>query len=92
MLSGGLLWDDEYPPINQLHAEELLILRMLLRYRASLIANDPETKLADYWLALNEAVPAWPGFNPSRSDVKLHAKLVAGQQAAMAEIDKLFDS
>lgn len=62
LLADGLWWSDERIP----HSGSSDSLRVLLRYRTSLIIGEPEDRYLTFWSAAKQAFPNWPGFDPER--------------------------
>jgi hypothetical protein len=90
-MSGGLIWDDEFP-------EEALTacvsvgnwaLRFVVGYRASLIRESPREELRASWDQLLRQCPQWPGFRPERRASELKPQLEAEEARFLAEFDAL---
>jgi hypothetical protein len=64
MLAGALWWSDERPASSQIGNSDCL--RVLFRYRTSVIINETEAEYLPYWLAAEKEFPKWPGFDPER--------------------------
>jgi len=66
ILSDALTWSDEYPQTFGGRSEEFDCVRILLRYRTSVLTGDPDELLQPYWKRAKQLFPNWAGFEPSR--------------------------
>lgn len=57
-------WTDEIPLSIDRLSENLL--RMILRYRTTLILGVPDSKWEPFWVEAVREFPAWIGFLPER--------------------------
>ncbi|HEY5316070.1 MAG TPA: hypothetical protein VIK18_26315 [Pirellulales bacterium] len=64
MLAGALWWSDERPASGQIGNSDCL--RVVFRYRTSVIIGEPESQYLPYWLAAENEFPKWPGFAVER--------------------------
>jgi len=64
LMSDAILWEDEIPtPFSG----DSRVIRLLLRYRTTVLLGNPDRELECYWLHGRSLFPEWPGFNPSRN-------------------------
>ncbi len=63
LLGGAIFWSDERPKVP---LEEADCLKLVLRYRTTLIEGNPDPNFRVYWDAAQELFPNWPGFSPER--------------------------
>src|SRR4051794_10498696 len=67
LLSGGLLWSDEFPGDPAWYGvENWDIIRFVLNYRTSLILGEPAAGGREIWEEARRLFPDWPGFAPER--------------------------
>ena len=66
LFGGAIFWSDERP---EAPLEEADCLKLVLRYRTTLIEGNPDPNLRVYWDAGQELFPDWPGFTPERCSV-----------------------
>jgi hypothetical protein len=64
LMSDAILWEDELPapPLG-----DALVLRLLLRYRTSVLLHQPDAQLEAYWDRGRMLFPDWPGFKLDRN-------------------------
>jgi hypothetical protein len=74
LLADALAWSDEYPANSRCPPAELGSIRVLLRYRTTVILQSPDERLKPYWEQALLIFPNWAGFAPDRS--KPSAELV----------------
>ena len=64
LMSDSILWEDEIPtPFNG----DSLAIRLLFRYRTTVLLGKPNHELECYWRLGMSLFPDWPGFTPSRN-------------------------
>jgi hypothetical protein len=71
LMSGGLVWSDEYPPPTEsgpLFPQHHL--REIWNHRSSLIKGEPAERFRETWETALKLFPHWPGFLPERRDPK----------------------
>jgi hypothetical protein len=66
LLSDSLQWSDEIPLLGRHKPSNFWCLRLLFRYRMTMILQNPEAEFVDYWVRGKELFPNWAGFHPSR--------------------------
>lgn len=95
LMSDGLVWIDELPPIDELEPTECNCLRGVWRFRASLIMGSPEEKFRPAWEAAQKLFSNWPGFLRQRQltswrefFMERSAKLNADWEALDARFEK----
>jgi hypothetical protein len=66
VLSDAITWSDEYPRDLAGRMEDFECLKILLRYRTSVLTGDPDESLRYYWDRAMELFPNWAGFDPAR--------------------------
>jgi hypothetical protein len=64
LMSDSVIWEDEMP--NPFMGDSLA-LRLLFRYRTSVLLGNPDVQLEGYWLHGKSLFPDWPGFTSDRS-------------------------
>jgi hypothetical protein len=64
LMSGALIWSDEN--ISGLTVEEMGCLRVILRYRTSVIVGQPDQRFRGLWDKLQAKYPEWVGFSTNR--------------------------
>lgn len=79
-LSDSLWWSDEIPPIGNHRPSDFWCVRPLLRYRMTLILQQPEPDFEEYWIEGMNLFPKWAGFCPFRRHPSL--KLVNFYESA----------
>ena len=67
LLADALAWSDEYPANSKRPPVELSSVRVLLRYRTTIILQSPDERLKPYWEQALLMFPNWGGFTPGRS-------------------------
>jgi hypothetical protein len=67
VLSDGIVWSDEYPPNLVGRTEEFDCVRILLRYRTSVLTGSPDEYLRPYWEFARTQFPNWAGFDAERN-------------------------
>ena len=67
LLADALIWPDELPvPRQPGEFSKLSMVRVLQRYRTTVILGAPNSDLEKYWLLGKELFPEWCGFQPDR--------------------------
>lgn len=90
LFAGGLTWSDEWADAE---FEICTAIRVLWRYRSSLICGKPDERFREHWEFAKQSCPNWPGFQLVRQDPKwkdLYEKLDAEGVAGMEELDERF--
>lgn len=64
IMSDSLVWTDEIPPPP---LGDAMVIRLLLRYRTTVLIGQPEIGLAQYWTFGQSLFPIWPGFRTDRN-------------------------
>jgi hypothetical protein len=70
----ALVWSDEYPASSKGHLSEYDCVKILLRYRTSLILGSPDQALKPYWERAMTLFPNWAGFCTDRLNSTDEAK------------------
>lgn len=68
-MSGGLLWPDEFPPLNSPEWELVAtqwVYRFLIAYRASITLGQERAEFKPVWDQVAAAAPRWPGLRAER--------------------------
>lgn len=63
-LAGAVYWSDEIP--RQIDDMQEDALRILLRYRTTLMLGRPEVECQKFWELAKQSFPTWIGFSESR--------------------------
>lgn len=72
LMSGGLLWTDEFPDFRALRKiPGWGVVRLLFRFRTTLILGEPDAELRFCWEAGQALFPGWPAFDPGRCTPEL---------------------
>ena len=66
LLTDALVWSDEYPGERAGRLEDYMCLRLLFRYRTTLLLGNPDDFFKPYWDRAMELFPDWAGFCPTR--------------------------
>jgi hypothetical protein len=66
VLSDALVWSDEYPDSLRRRFGEFQCIRLLLRYRTTLLLGNPDEALQPYWEKARSLFPNWAGFQQDR--------------------------
>ena len=69
LLADALYWSDEIP--DQMNSFSENCLRLILRYRTTLILGSPDEKWQPYWDEAVRRFPKWIGFDLQRADPAL---------------------
>jgi hypothetical protein len=64
LLSGSLVWSDEFPKGTKASTD---CLRFVFRYRTSLILGEPDKPYEIFWNEAQRHFPDWIGFSPDRT-------------------------
>ena len=64
LLSGALIWSDEYPRVSDVSVE---CLRYIVRYRTGLIVGVPQKSFEQFWQEALRRFPKWIGFSAERT-------------------------
>jgi hypothetical protein len=65
-MTGGLVWTDETICLKGATVEEIGCLRILWRYRTSLILQNPDSHCEALWNQARRDYPEWIGFDSAR--------------------------
>lgn len=66
VLADAIVWSDEYPSDPARPMYDFQCIKILLRYRTSLLLGEPDEAFKMYWGHARELFPHWAGFAPSR--------------------------
>jgi hypothetical protein len=66
VITDAIVWSDEYPDKLVGRTEQFECLKLVLRYRTTLLLGDPDLTFKPYWDRARELFPNWAGFNPKR--------------------------
>lgn len=66
VLADALFWSDEYPHDITGRIEQFDCVKLLLRYRTTLLLGSPDDLFRPYWERARELFPNWAGFSPAR--------------------------
>ena len=66
LLSDSLQWSDEIPPLGNHSPRDFWCLRLIFRYRTTLILQQPDQEFEEYWIGGKKLFPQWAGFHPTR--------------------------
>ncbi len=91
LMSHGLVWTDELPPLDQVEPGECTCLRAIWRFRSSLIMGEPEEKFRPAWEEAQKLFPHWPGFLPQRQQMSWQVMFVEQSEKLMADWEALND-
>ncbi|GAA5497216.1 hypothetical protein Rhal01_03409 [Rubritalea halochordaticola] len=72
LMADALYWIDEIPKHLDVDSENSL--RVILRYRTSLILNEEDAQYREYWSFAKECFPQWVGFQSERCCPSKHLK------------------
>lgn len=81
IMSGGLLWRDEFPPFTTTLPREGKIVwkeyapRYLIAFRASITCGEERIEFRPIWEQVVEFAPSWPGLRPDRRDERMRRLL-----------------
>lgn len=84
ILADGIYWSDEIPEGLTGDAEDCI--RILLRYRTSMITGRPEKRFEVFWTSAKRAFPDWIGFDENR--VHPSEEVVAFYEKKKADITR----
>ncbi len=62
----ALVWSDEYPRGITASVPEFDCVKLVLRYRTTVLLGKPDDFFKPYWDRAKELFPNWAGFHPSR--------------------------
>jgi hypothetical protein len=89
LLSGGILWPDEFPDFRVLRTvRNWGVVRFLLRFRTTLILGHPDEELRPCWDRGQELFPSWPGFDPHRRSTSLRPAVLEIEAAAHERLEE----
>ena len=90
LFAGGLVWSDEWPPLDMPSENGCVALpvglgefRALLNHRSALILGDPRGKFKELWTRTMKLAPNWPVFLPERRDPAHAAELKTRSEASL---------
>jgi hypothetical protein len=66
MMSGALVWTDE--KVTGVTPEQMGSLRAILRFRTSMILDQPDPRFQRLWERFEKICPYWIGFDRSRCE------------------------
>lgn len=66
VLADALVWSDEYPHNITGRRSEFDCVKLLLRYRTTLLLGKPDDLFRPYWDLAKKRFPHWAGFCPAR--------------------------
>jgi hypothetical protein len=90
MMSGALVWSDELPEFRVLRlVHHWQVMRLVLRFRTTLILGEPDEELREYWDEAQQLFPEWPGFDRRRRSSGLREALRNMESRANAELDEI---
>jgi hypothetical protein len=85
-LSGGILWQDEFPDLRALRTmRNWSVIRFLFRFRTTLILGEPDDELRPCWEKAQQLFPSWPGFDPQRRSPELSAAVLEAEARSLSE-------
>jgi len=62
----AIFWTDEYPANLAGRAWDFQCVKILLRYRTSVLTGQPDETFGPYWDRARQLFPNWAGFEPKR--------------------------
>jgi hypothetical protein len=65
LFADAIVWSDEYPD-SPGRMSEFDCLKLLFRYRTTVLLGEPDLMLKPYWERALELFPNWAGFSPER--------------------------
>jgi hypothetical protein len=86
LLADGLVWSDECPSIPRGLFDEYSCIRILLRYRTTILLGTPDENLKPYWDQALMIFPHWVGFRSER--LKSTDDLISFYTSSKSEGDK----
>jgi hypothetical protein len=66
VLTDAIIWSDEYPSNVAGRMVDFDCLKLLFRYRTSILTGHPDETFRPYWDRAMELFPQWAGFASSR--------------------------
>lgn len=87
IMSGGLVWPDEFPMRCEVNWEEYLP-RYVFAYRAALTLGESRSEF-HLWQQLTEHAPSWPGLRPERRGEDARRRLLAAKRRESRCLDQL---
>ena len=67
LLADAIVWSDEYPSPDEVEEMyEFQCIKILLRYRTSVLLGRPDDTFQPYWDHARRLFPNWAGFTPAR--------------------------
>ncbi len=97
MLSGGLMWPDEFPRFGSPEWEAIAPnypYRYLIAYRAAITLGEERAEFRPVWEQVARHAPNWPGLHPERRGSRAKRRLLAAkrrQAHCFAEIEAKMD-
>jgi len=90
VLSDALVWSDEYPRDIAGRLAEFDCVKLLLRYRTTLLLGKPNDSLRPYWDHGRRRFPNWAGFCPERltATEELRAQYEHDRHWAMRRVER----
>jgi len=92
LLSGGLLWPDEFPRPGTPEWEAVspnYIYRYLLAYRASITLGEERASFRSVWEQVVQYASNWPGLREERRGERARRRLLAGRRRMDRCLDEL---
>jgi hypothetical protein len=89
LMSGGLIWSDELPPLGEAEPGECTCLRAIWRFRSSLIMGAPEDRFRPAWQEAQKLFPLCPGFLPQRQNASWRETFIEQRDKLEADIAAL---
>jgi len=90
VLSDALVWSDEYPRNMAGRLAEFDCVKLLLRYRTTLLLGKPDDTFKPYWDHARERFPNWAGFSSTRltATEELRAQYEHDRKSAMRRVER----
>ncbi|WP_143206511.1 hypothetical protein [Singulisphaera sp. GP187] len=90
MMSGALVWSDELPEFRVLKLiNHWQVIRFVLRFRTTLILEEPDEQFRKFWDEAHRRFPEWPGFAPKRRSSQLREAFLIMESRAFAEFQEM---
>jgi hypothetical protein len=92
-LSGGLMWQDEFPPVMSPDWQVIApnyAYRYLIAYRASITLGREQAAFCPVWEQVVQQAPNWPGLRPERRGAAAMRRLRAAlrvQDRCLAKLE-----
>lgn len=92
MLSGGLMWPDEFPAPGTPERSVVLTpwaYRFLIAARAAITLGDEQTGFRPTWDQVVREAPSWPGLRSDRREGKARRRLLAAKRREARCFDEI---